>query len=428
MKFTIEKENTAKFNFSVKPADFESALSFAYEAIKEKVEIKGFRKGHVPQKQYEKKYGEQSLYSDALNHIVGQLFDQALSVKELSIVSQPREIDVDVASISREKAFDITFIVDLKPTVTLGQYKEIVVSKQDTVVTDADVDVHLQVMLNKNKTLEPKTQGSLVVGDTAVFDFKGSVDGNYFEGGTAQNHSLEIGSGQFIPGFEEQMIGLKIGESKDVLVKFPEEYHAEDLAGKDAKFEVQLHEIKQPISPKLDDEWVKSLNIKDVSTVAQLKVYEKNQLTTQKEANAKREKTNEAIQKCVENAQVTIPQSMIDREVENYVQSVTQQAKQYQLELDVFLQLSGMSKEAFDAQALEQASKFVKQSLVIEEIAKAEKLKASKKELDARYQELANHYNMPVEEIKKYVNDELVTNDVTFAKAVELVTDSAVEK
>ena len=428
MKFELLEKNQVKFTFEVNPADFQHALEAAYEQVKDKVEIKGFRKGNVPYKQYVNKYGVESLYEDALNHTIGHLFDQAIAEPSLTIVSEPRDIDVDVTKISATEPFALSFIVDLKPEVTLGEYKGIKVSKSVVEVTDTEVNATIDQLLNESSTLVVKESGSLEADDTAIFDFEGFVDGVAFEGGKAENHSLKIGSGQFIPGFEDGMIGLSVGEQRDVLVNFPESYHAADLAGKPATFKVTLHEIKTTAKTELTDDWVKTLNKEGIETVAQLQAETKTDLEKTKQEQAKTQKTNEVVTKVVEAAKVEIPKSMIDREVKNFVAQVTNQAKQYNLELEMFLQLSGMNQEQFDEQSVIQATRQVTNSLVIEAIAKAEKLVATTEELNVRYEELAKHYGMPTDEIKKYVNDEMVAGDITYAKAIDLIVDAAIEE
>lgn len=428
MKFELIDKSRAKFTFEVTPHEFEHAIEHAYQHIQADVEIKGFRKGHVPQNVYENKFGVESLYEEALNHALGHLFDQALAEPSLVIVSEPQNIDVDVKTISKTNPFEVSFEVDLKPEVKLGKYKGLEAQKIDTKVTDEQIDAEVDALLSEDATLEPKDGDVLEKGDTAVFDFDGSVDGVAFEGGKAENYSLKIGSGQFIPGFEEGMIGLKVGAEHDVKVTFPEGYQAEHLAGKDAVFKVKLHEIKTTKKAELNDEWVVGLNKEGVKTVSELKASILSELQKGRDEQAKKDFTDALVNQAVDNAEVVIPRSMIDREIKNFVERVTQQAKQYQLELDMFLSLSGLTREQFDEQAETQASRNILQSLVIEAIAVEEKLDASSEELAKRYDELSAHYGMPVEEIKKYVNDTVVKNDVTFEKAIELIVASAVAK
>lgn len=337
-------------------------------------------------------------------------------------------IDLDFDNISRTKEFEVSFEVAIKPEVEIENYKGVVVSKVETEVSDEEVNSNIQQLLTQNAILEPKTDGALENGDTAVFDFEGFQDGVAFEGGKAENFSLEIGSGQFIPGFEAGMLGLKVGESRDVNVTFPEQYQAENLAGKPAVFKVLLHEIKTKKSSELNDEWVLSLKREGVETVDALKASIKADLEASKADQAKKQLTDDVISEVVKLAKVDVPQVMFDSEIENFKKNVEAQAKQYQLDMDTFIQLSGLTKKLFEQQAKEQAEKRVMQSLVIEAVAKKENFTATSEELALRYEELAKHYKMEVSEIKKYITDELVTNDIAFEKAVGFLVENAVQK
>lgn len=428
MKFERINSNHVKFTFTITPSEFEHAIEHAFGHVKDDVEIKGFRKGHVTQKVYEQKFGDKALWPEALNHAIGHKFNDALLVKEFTIVSDPLNVDLDWENVSRDKEFEVSFEVAIKPEVTLGQYKGVEVAKVETEVTEAEVNAEVNQLLQMNAELEVKAEGSLENGDTAIFDFEGFQDGVAFEGGKAENFSLQIGSGQFIPGFEEGMIGMNVGEERDVNVTFPEQYQAENLAGKPAVFKVKLHEIKVAKGAELNDEWVKSLNREGIETVAQLQASISADLQAQKSQEAKNKLTDSVIKAVVANASVDVPQEMFDAEIENFKKNVENQAKQYQLDLATFLQLSGLSEELFEAQAKEQAERRVTQSLVIDAVAKAEAFTATEEELNARYEELAGHYRMKVEEIKRYISDELVKNDIAFEKAVAFLVENSIQK
>ncbi|MBN3490281.1 trigger factor [Acholeplasma equirhinis] len=427
MKFEKLSSNRVKFTFTVTPHEFEHALEHAFHHIKDDIEIKGFRKGHVTRAIYEKKFGANALYPDALNHAIGHKFDDALAVKEFTIVSDPSNIDFNWDLVGKGD-FDISFEVAIKPEVTLGDYKGIEVAKVDTTVSTEEVKAEIDSLLKRGASLEPKAEGALETGDTAIFDFEGFLDGVPFEGGKAENFSLEIGSGQFIPGFEEGMIGLLPGEERDVNVTFPEQYGAEHLAGKPAVFKVKLHEIKVSKGAELNDEFVQSLNREGVSTVAELEAAIANDMIEAKEKDAKSQLTESVVEKVVANASVDVPQEMFDQEVANFKKNIENQAKQYQLDLQTYIQLSGLDEASFEAQAQEQAQRRVLQSLVIEAVAKKEGFGATVDELSARYAELAQLYKMPVDEIKKYITDDLVTNDIAFEKALNFLVESAVQK
>ncbi len=428
MKFERINNNHVKFYFDVTPHEFEHALEHAFDHIKEDVEIKGFRKGKVTRKIYEQKFGEKSLWPEALNHAIGHKFQEALAEPSITIVSDPTDVDVDFEKISKDQPFEVSFVVAIKPEVTLGQYKGVEVPKVDATVTEEDIKAEVDALLNEGAQLEPKASGSIEEGDTAIFDFEGFVDGVPFDGGKAENFSLKIGSNQFIPGFEAGMIGLNPGEERDVNVTFPEQYQAENLAGKPAVFKVKLHEIKTTASQELTDDFVKSLNREGIETVAQLQESIKNDLSEGKAKENKNILIDAVLKQVVDNASVEAPQEMFDAEIDNFKKNVENQAKQYQLDLATFIQLSGLTEEQFEEQAKEQAHRRVLQSLVIEAVAKKEGFTATKEELDARYEELAAHYKMKVEDIKKYINDELVGNDIAFEKAVEFLVESAIQK
>ena len=428
MKYDKIDNNHVKFSFKVSKPEFEHALDHAYDHIKDDVEVKGFRKGQVTRKVYEQRYGVESLYNDALNHAISHKFNDALMVKEFVIVSNPTNIDVNVDDLKNEDGFDISFDVAIRPEVTLGDYKNLEVEVEKVTVSKEEIEKEVESLLSINQMLEPKEEGHLENGDTAIFDFEGFVDDVPFEGGKADNFSLKIGSGQFIPGFEEQMVGLKAGDKKDLKVTFPEEYQAPELAGKEAIFKVLLHEIKVEVKNELNDEWVKTLNRENVNTVKELEDSIKADLTKTKESEAKNKVTELVLKQIVENTKMDVPKEMYETEVSNYKKQVENQAKQYQLDLDTFISLTGQTSESFEKQANEHAKLRVDQTLVLEEIAKVEKFEITDKERNYRYEELASHYKMDVSEIKKYLSDDVIDKDIAFEKALELVTESAIIK
>lgn len=426
MKYEKINVNTVKFDFTVTAEEFEHGLEYSYDQIKENVELKGFRKGKVPRSVFESKNGVESLYEEALNHVLGHKFNDALSVEEFVIVSQPENIDLDFANVKKGESFPVSFEVAIKPEVTLGEYKNLKVAKPNTDVTEEEVNDTIKQVLNQQKTLEVKESGNIEVGDTAIFDFDGYENGVAFEGGQAENYELEIGSNQFIPGFETQMIGMAANSEGEVNVTFPEDYHAEELKGKDVVFKVKIHEIKKSVVPELTDEFVKGLSLENVETVEQYQEKIKTDLTNQKEVEGKNETITNLLALLVENATMDIPKAMIDQEANNFKNRITQQAQQYNLDLKTFLMFSGMDEEQFEQQAQEQATKRVSESLAIEQVVKIEKITATKEEIASEYEKLAAQYQMPVEEIKKHINDTLVENDVTFQKAIDLIVENAI--
>ena len=424
----IEKieNNKVKFTFEVTPHEFEHGLDHAYQHVQKDVEVKGFRKGHVPRNIYENKFGIETLYEDALNHVLSHKYQEVQSHPDYEVVGQPK-IDVDFEKVTNKEPFEVSLISAIKPEVELGTYKGLEVKDIKTDVSDSEVNAEIKTLLSQNGTLELK-EGSLEVGDTAIFDFEGFLDGTPFDGGKAENYSLEIGSGQFIPGFEEQMVGLNPGDEKDLNVTFPEDYQAENLKGKEVTFHVKLHEVKRLVGAELNDAWVESLKRDDVKTVDELKAATKKTLEDTKKQEAQNATTEEVIKQVLANAKVEIPEEMIEEELSNYKANVEQQAKQYGLEMDMFLQLSGVTKEQFEAQALEESKRRVNTTLVMEAIAKKEDIKSTPEELAEKYEELAKRYNMPVEDIKKYIPENLLESDIAINKAYQLVLDSVVKK
>lgn len=423
MKFEKISTNRAKFTFEVTPHEFEHGLDHAFEHTVKDVEIKGFRKGKVPRNIFEQKFGVESLYEDALNHVIGHLYQQIFEEKSVIVVGEP-QIDLDFKSIERGKAFDVSILVPVKPEVTLGDYKGVEVKAKDVTATDAEVEAEIKSLLNQNASLEAKESDVLENGDTAIFDFEGFVDGVPFDGGKAENYELVIGSNQFIPGFEAGMVGLKIGESRDVNVSFPEGYQAEHLAGKPAVFKVTLHEIKVAKGETLSDEFVANLKREGVSTVEELKADIKKEIETRKETSETDRIVGTAVKFACDNATVDIPQEMLDQEIKQLRQNVENQAKQYKIDFEMFVQLNGLTMEQFNTEMAKQAKDRVLTSLVIEQVAKQENLTASEAEINAKYDEIASMYKITVDQVKAQLDQTAIENEVTFNKAIELLTQS----
>lgn len=423
MKVVRINSNTAKYTFVVSPEDFEHGLSHAYEQIKKDVAIDGFRKGHVPQKQYETKFGVESLFEDALNHVFAHKFDEAIKDPTFRIVGDP-DIDLDISTLERGKEFEFSFIVPIKPDIVLGEYKGIEVEAEKVEVSEEDIENALEAQLQKGEVLKDKEEGVLEEGDTAIFDFEGLKDGVAFEGGTAENYQLEIGSGQFIPGFEEQMVGMKPEEQKDINVTFPENYQEESLQGQPVVFKVKLWEIKVRVRPELDDAWVRNQN-KEAKTVAEYKELTRKELLEAKEAQERARVTDQVVLKASENAEMDIPQAMITNEVNSYKQNLSQQAAQYGLDLNTYVSFSGQTMEQFEETIAEQAETRIRQMLTIEQIMIEEKIGATKEEIANKYTEIATQYNMPVAEIKKHIDEASINMEVGFGKTLDFLYENA---
>ncbi|TVP86409.1 MAG: trigger factor [Acholeplasmataceae bacterium] len=424
MKVEKLSSNRVRFTFDVTPGEFEHGLDHAFEQARKDVEIKGFRKGKVPRNIYEQKFGVESLYENALNHVLHHKFQEAHSHPDHQIVGEPT-IDLAVDKIKRGEAFPVHFEVAVKPDVELGEYLGIEAKTVKADVTDSEVDFEIRQLLKKEGTLEPKTEGTLDVGDTAIFDFEGFLDDTPFPGGKADNYELEIGSKSFIPGFEDQMVGLKAGEESDIKVTFPENYHAAELAGKEVTFKIKLHEIKVMQTGELNDVWVQSLAREGVRTVDELKADVRKELEAKKEGEAKNVFTNEVVGKVLDNAKVDIPQEMIDAEAEQQIKQVKSQAKQYNMEYEMFLSLNGIDAQTFEQQAAVEAKKRVRTTLVFEAIALKEGLKAEDEAVDAKFKDIAAQHKMKLTDVKKYVPRAMIEGDLTNQMAYQLVVDKA---
>lgn len=422
---TIETLENSKVKLTIEVSKelFEHGLDHAYEAIKKDVEVKGFRKGSVPKHIYESKFGVESLYDEALNHVIGDTYYQALVDHDVLVVAQPK-IDLDIQNVKRGEAFTYTAEVAVKPEVKLGAYKGLEMKTPETNVSDKDVLKEIEKLQTQNAELKLVEDRPLKKDDTAIFDFKGTVDGVAFEGGEASNYELKIGSGQFIPGFEDGMIGLKSGEERDVEVTFPENYQATDLAGKKANFHVKLHEIKETNLPELTDDFVKELEKEGISTVAELKAETKENLEKTKLENAKNQKIDFAVSKASENATINIPEEMIVSEKDRMLDNTKQQAAQYGIPFEQYLQFSGTDEKAFEAKLLEDARRSVRYNLVLEAVAKEEKIEATEEEITAKYQELADQYKLTLEQLETQISKEVVVQDIAMNKAVDLLVDS----
>ena len=424
MKIEKLEKSQVKVTIDVTAEEFEKALDKSFEINVQKVSLKGFRKGHVPRNIYEKNFGVESLFEEAINQIIPEKYYAAIKEGNLYPVGDPK-FDIKFEDIKRNEAFSFDVIIPVKPEVKLGDYRGLETKAMDTLVSDEEVDKEIDRLLLQGAEEVLKENNLLEAHDIAIFDFDGSVDGVHFDGGKAENYELEILSHQFIPGFEEQMIGMTTEEERDINVKFPENYQAKDLAGKDAVFHIKLHEIKTRVKKDLNDEFVKGLNRDGINTVEELKASINDSIKKQKEKNEKNRVVDELVDKATKNASFEIPDAMIENEKENMLNNVTEQAKRYNMELDMFLSLNGVSKEQFLDDIKNQAEKRVSYELVIAEIMTAEKIEATKDEIDAKYEELAKMYNTDVEKIKKQINPSALAYSIAYEKTIDFLVDNA---
>ena len=407
-----ENANEVKLEITVEAEKFENAMKKVYFQNAKYFNIPGFRKGKAPMNIVEKYYGAQIFYEDAFNEVTENKID---------VVSRP---EVDIAQMEKGKDLIFTAVVQTKPEVKLGKYKGIEIQKIEYKVDKKDVDHELEHMQEHNSRLVTVDDRPLENGDTATIDFEGFVDGVAFEGGKAEGHELEIGSGTFIPGFEEQLIGMELENEKEIKVTFPKEYFSKDLAGKDATFKVKLHDIKKKELPELDDEFAK--DVSEFDTLEELKKSIKEKLTKNKEQREKYE-TEEAVLKAVcEDSKLDIPSGMIELEIDNMLKDFEQRLSYQGLNLEQYLKMIGKTEEEMRKEYEPQAIEAIKSRLVLEAIMKAEKIEASEEEIKAKMEEMAKSYGKDVEELSKNENlKNYLAEGIKSEKALEFIVNNA---
>lgn len=417
--------NNGTLTFTIGQDMIAKGLDTAFNKVKKNLNVPGFRKGKVSRTVFNKMYGEEALYEEALNAVLPESYEAAVAESGIDPVAQPK---IDIKSMNKGEDWEITADVIVKPEVKLGDYKNLEVSVDiEKDVTDADVDAKIEAAQKNLAELVIK-EDAAENGDTVVIDFEGKVDGVAFDGGTAQNHSLELGSGSFIPGYEEQLVGHKSGETVEVTVTFPEDYQAEDLAGKEAVFTTTIHEVKSKEVPELDDELAKDID-EEVETLAELKAKYKAQLTEEKETQYTDAVETAAIEAAVANAEIVeLPGEMVHDEVHRAMNEFLGNMQQQGISADMYYQLTGTSEEQLHAQFEGDADKRVRTNLVIEAVAAAENFKTTQDEIDTEVAELAETYNMPKEQVEKLLPADMLKHDIAAKKAVEVITSTAVVK
>lgn len=416
-----ENANEVKLEITVEAEKFENAMKKVYFQNAKYINIPGFRKGKAPMNIVEKYYGAQIFYEDAFNDVATEAYGEALEQNNIDAVSKP---SVDIVQMEKGKDVIFTAVVQVKPEVKLGKYKGIEIKKIEYPVEEKDIDNEIKQMQEKNSRLVTVEDRALENGDTATIDFEGFVDGVAFEGGKAEGHELEIGSGAFIPGFEDQLVGMKIDEEKEINVKFPEEYFSKDLAGKDAKFRVKLHEIKRKELPALDDEFAK--DVSEFDTLKELKESIKEKLEKSNEQKAKYDTEEAAIKAVCEKAKVDIPSGMVEMEVEHMLQDITQRLSYQGLKIEQYLKMIGKTEEEVKKEYEPQAIEAIKSRLTLEAIRKEEKIEASEEEIQAKLEEMAKNYGKKVEEISN--NDNLkdyIKEGIESEKAIDFIVKNA---
>lgn len=422
----MEEKNMVKLVIETSAEEFEAGLNTAYNKNKSRINVPGFRKGKAPRKMIENMYGAEIFFEDAANAIVPEAYAKAASESELDIVSQPK---INLVQLEKDKPFIFEAAVAVRPEVELGQYKGVEVSKCDTEVTDEDVDAEIQKVQDQNARTITVEDRAVKDKDMTVIDFEGFIDGVAFDGGKGENYSLTIGSHSFIDNFEEQIIGMNVGEEKEIHVTFPEDYHAEELKGKPAMFKVSVKEIKEKQLPDLDDDFAQ--DVSDFDTLAEYKEDLKNKLSERKAAEAKSKKETEAIEKVVEASKMDIPEAMIQTQVNRMAEDFAQRLQQQGLSLEQYFQYTGITADKIIADMKPEAEKRIKNSLVLEAVAKAENIQITDEEFEAELQKMADMYKMELDKIKEMMGGseaEQMKGDMAVQKAVELIAESAVEK
>ncbi|NJP36727.1 trigger factor [Alkalicoccus luteus] len=420
-----QEGNTGVLTVEVDSKRVNEALDQAFKKVVKSVNVPGFRKGKVPRPIFEQRFGVEALYQDALDILLPQAYSEAVEEAGIDPVAQP---DIDIEEMAKNEPLTFKATVTVKPEVTLGDYKGLEVEAPATDVTDEEVDEDINRLQNENAELVVIEDGQVQDGDTVVMDFKGFVDGEAFEGGEAENHTLEIGSGQFIPGFEEKLVGAKSGEETSVEVEFPEEYHAEELAGKPATFEVKVYDIKRKELPELDDEFAKDVD-ESYESFDDMKKAVRERLENEKQQQADMTIKDQLVEKASENAEIDIPEAMVDTEVDRMLQEFGQRLQSQGMSLDMYYQFAQTDEEGMKEQFKEDAQKRVRMNLTLEAVAQAENLEASEEDIEQELEKMAEMYQRPVDEIKQLLEmqggTDMLKGDLQVRKAIEFLEENS---
>lgn len=420
---SCEKKEKSTYGLVVEvtPEEFDGAIEQAYKKNRSKIAVPGFRKGKAPRKIVENMYGANIFYEDAMDALLPAVFAHGTVESKLKTVGYPTLDNIDIAD---DKAVTVSFTVAVYPEVTIGEYKGIHAEKPVVEVTDNDIDTEIEKVRYQNARVETITDRPVINGDTVNLNYAGTLDGVAFEGGTAENYELKIGSNSFIPGFEEKMQGMMTGEERDLDLTFPAEYHAKELAGKDVVFHVKVNEIKSQVLPEADDEFVK--DVSEFDTMVEYRDSIKAKVLETKESAAQSEFENNVMDKLVESVQGDIPDALVDQYVENQVQSMRNSLAQYGMELDMYLKMMNTTLDAFTANMRPNAEKNAKSMLALEKIAELEGFEITDEDLAAGYKEMAERYSVDEDTIRDQVTDDMLTEDLKIRRATRLVFDTAV--
>ncbi|MBC1488578.1 trigger factor [Listeria sp. FSL L7-1485] len=425
VKWEKQEGNVGKLTFEIEQEKVKEGLDRAFVKVRKTLNVPGFRKGKVPRQIFNQRFGEEALYQDALDILLPEVYSAAIDEAGIDPVDTPQ---VNIESMEKGETWVLTADVTVKPEVKLGDYKGLEVEKRETELTTEELEEELKQIQERQAELVVKEDAPAENGDTVILDFEGFKDGVAFEGGQAENHSLELGSGQFIPGFEEKLVGLKAGDEADIELTFPEEYHAEDLAGQPVVFKVKLHEIKTKEVPALDDELAKDID-EEVETLDELKEKISKRLQEAKEDSVAQAKQEEVIAKAVENAEVDIPHAMVHHEADHLMNHFAQDLQAQGLTPELYYQFTGQTEEAMHAQMEKDAEKRVKMNLVLEAIAEAENIEPTEEAIDEEIATLAEKYGMEKDAVRAALGDmSELKSDLKIRKAIDVLLDSAVEK
>ena len=428
MSLQVEKleKNMAKLTIEVPASDLEKALQSAYKKQKNKISLPGFRKGKVPRQMIEKMYGAEIFFDDAANEIIPKAYADAYDECELEIVSRP---EINIVQIEKGKPFIFTAEVATKPEVTLGEYKGLEVDKVSTRVTQKEVEAKIEEEAEKNARTVTVEDRAVQDGDEVILDFEGFVDGEAFEGGKGENYPLTIGSGSFIPGFEEQLVGAEAEKEVEVKVTFPEDYHAEELKGKEAVFRCTVHEIKAKELPEIDDEF--AAEVSEFDTLDEYKADVKAKIKEQKATDGKRKQEDQAVEQAIKNASYEIPDAMVDTQISQMANDFAQRIQSQGLTMEQYYQFTGMTEEKMNEEFKPQAVKRIETRLVLEAIAKAENIEISDEKLDEEIAKMAEAYKMEADKLKEFMGDaekKQMKEDMAVQEAVTFLVENAVEK
>ena len=424
-KWEKKGTNKGELTFEIDQEEIKKGLDRAFNRVRRNLNVPGFRKGKVTRQIFNRMYGESSLYEDTLNLLLPGAYDAAVAEAKIEPVDQP---EINIEKMEKDEPWVIKATVTVKPEVKLGQYKDLVVPKQDRRVLDKDVDDALEKLRNEQAELVLKEDGEAKKGDTVTIDYAGSIDGKPFDGGKADNYSLELGSGTFIPGFEDQLIGHKAGDEVEVKVTFPEDYQSKEVAGKEAVFKVKIHEVREKQLPELDDEFAKDVD-EDVNTLDELKQKIKKELTDQKDAAADAAIEDAAIEEATNNATIEeIPQAMIDKEIQDEMNQYLGNIQRQGISPKLYFQITGTSEEDLKKHFAGDAEQHVRTNLVLDAIVKAEDIKPSEDEINKEVKNLADEYKMKEDQVRAALSNDILSHDIAIRDAIKLITDSAKEE